>query len=81
MSNIVPIQIPTSIVRFDVRLARLELFSFAEFIVISYDENDKYVKTDTVILTPEEYKQWNSDDTFIINLVSERLGYVIKNVE
>jgi hypothetical protein len=80
MSTIVPIQIPTNIVRFDVKLIKLELFSKAEFFVNSYDEDNKLIKTDIISLTPQEYQQWNSDDSFIVNLVAERLGYVIKNV-
>jgi len=77
MNNIKPVGVWRSIVGFDVKLLRLNLFTDATFIVDSYDNTGKITKTDYVTLTPEEYQQWNSDDKFIINIVAERLGYVI----
>ena len=81
MTNIEPIQVPRSITGFVTRLLRLNLFVNAEFVVDSCDETGTIVKTDHFALTPEEYQQWNSDDNFIVNLVAERLGYIIKPPE
>jgi hypothetical protein len=79
MNNIEQIGVWRSIVGFDVKLLRLNMFVDATFIVDSYDNTGKIVKTDYVTLTTEEYQQWNSDDSFIVSLVAEKLGYVIKS--
>jgi hypothetical protein len=78
MNSIEPIGVWRSVVGFDVKLLRLNMFVDATFIVDSYDNTDKIVKTDYITLTTEEYQQWNSDDSYIVNLVAEKLGYVIK---
>jgi hypothetical protein len=78
MNSIEPIGVWRSVVGFDVKLLRLNMFVDATFIVDSYDNTDKIVKTDYITLTTEEYQQWNSDDSYIVNLVAEKLGYFIK---
>ena len=81
MNNIEPFGVWRSVVGFDVKLLRLNMFVDATFIVDSYDNTGKIIKTAYVTITPEEYKQWNSDDNFIVHLMADKLGYVVKPPE
>jgi hypothetical protein len=76
--NIVPIN--TSIVKFTVQCASLQLFTSATFVVISYDANNNMIKKEPVSLSEEEYLAWQNNDEYIINLVAQKLGYTIESV-
>jgi hypothetical protein len=66
-----------TITSFTVTCRTLNLFENAVFVVDSFDESKKFISRDLITLTNEQYNQWNNNDTFIINLVAEQLGYTI----
>jgi hypothetical protein len=49
--------------------------------VIKYDENEQFLENVGVYISPEEYSEWGRDDTYIINLVLEKIGLVREQVE
>ena len=55
----------------------LVLFNSATFLVYNYDNLNSLVSTCSIVLTPEQYLEWNNNDTYIINLVATQLGYTI----
>lgn len=72
-----PFVITTSqtIVSFSVACRTLNLFNNASFTVDSFDTNGNVVNRQIVSINEQQYSQWNNDDNYIINLISEMLGY------
>ena len=52
----------------------VQLFKGCSLRVICKDASDSIVKIEFITLTKEEYDLWNDDDTYIINLVANKLG-------
>jgi hypothetical protein len=65
------------ITSFSVTCRSLELFSSATFTVDSFGENGNLVSRQVVPITNEQYLQWNNNDSFIISLIAEILGYTL----
>ena len=72
--TVVTTQIVTS---FTVSCRSINLFQDASFLVDSFDATGKIVSRQIVEITPEEYNQWDNDDSFIINLIAQKLGYTL----
>jgi hypothetical protein len=79
MSNVQPTDITTTqtIVRFSLDIIELILNTSATFRVLSFDANDKIVKTQFVSLIGTDYTNWGNDDEYVINFVAEQLGFII----
>ena len=43
-----------------------------------YDDKDKYVETIHLVLDGEDYKQWGSDDNYLLNWVCNKLNLTIQ---
>jgi hypothetical protein len=78
-TNIEPFTVVTTqtVTSFTVSCRSINLFQDASFSVDSFDATGKIVSRQIVEITPEEYNQWNNDDSFIINLIAQKLGYII----
>jgi hypothetical protein len=78
-NNIVPTEVVTKnvLTRFEINDVRLELFKKATLVVNLYSD-DKYVKTEVIELSNEEYLNWLNDDTYILNLVCQKLGFTLQ---
>jgi hypothetical protein len=55
-----------------IRSRFINLEKNAIFDVIFYGADDLILKTELLILTTEEYNMWGTDDSYIINLVSQK---------
>ena len=74
-----PATITTSVTvtSFNVSCRSLEMFKSASFTVNTFDTDNKFVNRQIITLTQEQYNEWNSNDSYIINLVASELGFVI----
>jgi hypothetical protein len=43
--------------------------------VQSFDSDNRIVNFDLITLTSEEYADWGTDDSYIVNLVSSKLNF------
>ena len=82
MTNVIiePDTITTTqtVTSFDVVCRSLTLFVTASFLITSYDSLKNIVSTAPMVLTPEQYLEWNNNDVYIIKLAATQLGYTIK---
>jgi hypothetical protein len=65
------------ITSFKVNCRSLDLFNNASFTVDSFDSTDKLIDRQVINLTKEQYLEWNNNDSYIINLVAQELGYTL----
>ena len=63
--------------RFHVDVDGLELFKSVSLRVELYDENDNLQAIRHITLSDGEYLAWNNDDSYIVNKVAEKLGFVL----
>ena len=79
-TNIEPFIITTTqtVKNFTVTCKGINLFQDATFAVDSFDENQNLVSRRIIQITHEEYILWNNDDTYIIDLMAQKLGYIIE---
>jgi hypothetical protein len=59
---------------FSVKCISLNLFTNAAFSVNLLDATGSMIDHKMITLTQDQYKEWNNDDQYIINLVSSILG-------
>lgn len=60
--------------RIMIRVAEIVFGTSAKFLVDFYN-NEMLVKTDvSVDINEQEYKQWGTEDKYIINLICSKLG-------
>jgi hypothetical protein len=81
MTQIVPYdQITTKqISGFDIQNVDLILFNSARICVRLLDENGNMLDLTFVTMEGEDYTNWGSDDSYIINYVATKLGFTIIN--
>jgi len=73
--NIVPVQVTSNIIGLTITCASLNLFSSSCFMVDTLVDSGAPIERKYIYLTQEEYNTWKNDDTYIVNLICERLGY------
>ena len=56
------------------KLTELILNVLASFELKLYDDNDVLVKTVTLVVSGEDYKNWSNDDNFIFTLIERDLN-------
>lgn len=61
-----------------IRTRILNLEKNAIFDLMFYGINGEIVKTETMILTTEEYNIWGADDNYILNLISQKYNVVFQ---
>ena len=54
------------------------LYKSAEIFVNFYDETERFLDVKMVELTGDDYLNWGSNDDYITNFVSQKLGIVFK---
>ena len=81
MANIVPIDktVIQTITRFTLDISELILNTSARFRVSQYDADDKLITASNVTIEGDEYINWSNDDTYIINLISQKMGFIIQS--
>ena len=79
MSSIQPFNKTTikTAVRFSLDIIQLILNTSATFRVSLYDIDDKCIDNKYITLEGEDYKNWNSDDQYIVNFIAVQLGFVV----
>jgi hypothetical protein len=60
--------------KFKIVITNLELFKSVSFQVLIYDINDNHIKTECFCLEGQEYQLWSSDDSYIVNYATYKLG-------
>ena len=76
--NVVPTDFISNVVSFQIQNVFVDLFKCATMTVNIFDDKMYPVKNTNVTLTQEEYLQWNSDDSYIVNLVATKLGLQVE---
>jgi hypothetical protein len=56
-----------------IEISQLLLFESCSFNVSLYDENKNIIEMRFLKIEGDEYKLWNADDEYIINLVKEKV--------
>jgi hypothetical protein len=71
----VPVQVTSNVVGLRITCASLNFFKSACFMVDTLVDSGAPIEQKYIYLTQEEYTTWKNDDTYIINLICEKLGY------
>ena len=81
MSNIVPVDrtVTQTITRFTLDIIELVFNTSARFRVSQYDADDKLIDATNVTIEGQEYADWGGDDNYIINLIAQKLGFIIES--
>jgi hypothetical protein len=81
MANIIPVDktITKTITRFTLDISELVINTLARFRVSQYDANDNLIDATNVTIEGEEYTNWRGDDTYVVNLISQKMGFIIQN--
>ena len=66
-------------IRFSLDISQLILNTSATFRVSLYDIDDKCIDNKYIKLEGNDYKNWNSDDQYVIIFISAQLGFVLCN--
>ena len=45
------------------------------------DENNKYIHSEIIILTGDDYKAWGTDDQYIFTYVANKMGILLPSIE
>jgi hypothetical protein len=74
--NIQPVEIiyNKQIDNIRILIQNIDLNVSASFAVFSYFGNE-IIKGDYVVISGEEYQNWQSDDGYVIDLICQKLGY------
>ena len=77
--NIQPkeIIVTTNIVKFQITEIELILYQGANINILMFSENNKFFKSERLLLTQEEYNNWGTDDDYIRDLVCQKLDFVL----
>lgn len=59
-----------------INITNLELFESVSFQVMIFTNDEEYIKTECFCLRDNDYKNWASDDNYIINFVMNKLGLI-----
>jgi hypothetical protein len=65
-------QVVTSVV---VEVAHLDLFNSVHLRIIMRDSNNVDIKVEIVTLSGDDYKNWSSDDNYLINYIKQKYGF------
>jgi hypothetical protein len=57
---------------FTIKDIRIELNQTAKFIIVLYGA-DNIVDVTEIVMTPEEYQAWGTDDNYVINFLKTKL--------
>lgn len=78
-------QAPLIAKRVHIQISELKFGESVKFNVYFYLSGTKYdmttLKIETVLIDGDDYKAWNNDDQYIINLILAKFGLVKKPVE
>ena len=79
MTNILPFISTTSTTAtsFSVTCRTLNLFKNATFTVDTFDANGILLNRQVVPITNDQYIEWNNNDTYIIDLIANILGFTL----
>ena len=58
------------------KISRINITELCTIEVQSFDSNNHIVNIDLLTLTADEYALWGTDDSYIITLVAQKLGFV-----
>jgi hypothetical protein len=62
---------------FEVEVINVILNTSAKLTVRLYDQNNMVVNVQVMDLSGQDYKNWGSNDDYIINYVAQKLGFVL----
>lgn len=76
LTNIVPVveSSDVTITKFKIAKVIVNIYNNAK-IKVKLFNGTKLIRTEDVEMSPSDYAQWGSDDSFIKTFVSQKLGY------
>ena len=72
-----PFEEKKTITSFKISINFIQIFECANLMISFFDSNNNIVKTNSLCITGEDYKNWGSDDDYIVNYVANHYGFVI----
>ena len=67
------IQRIVKIVKFKYNVLEIKLFESVRIAVYLYNENDLLIEARQYLIQGDEYKAWNNDDQYIMNLIKKKI--------
>ena len=64
---------------FEINVISLNLNVSVSVIVNCYDENNSFLFSKTFLIEGDEYLGWGNNDSYLINLISQKLGVSVLN--
>lgn len=68
-----PLKKEIKINQFRVKVVELELFKYVRIAVGLFDSDGNFVDQKLFNLTEQDYAQWSTDDSYVINFVKKKL--------
>ena len=62
-----------NICKFKYNILEIKLFESVRIAVYLYNENDLLIEARQYLIQGDEYKAWNNDDQYIINLIKKTI--------
>ena len=62
-----------NICKFKYNILEIKLFQSVRVAVYLYNENDLLIEARQYLIQGDEYKAWNNDDQYIINLIKKKI--------
>lgn len=62
-----------TICKFTYQILEIKLTESVRVAVYLFTENDLLVESKQFLIEGEEYKRWGSDDTYLINLIKQKI--------
>ena len=78
--NIQPKEIITTtlVTRITIQTHNIIMNESVNLLVSYYNDKDKYVETTHLLLDGDDYKNWGSDDNYLLNWVCNKLNLTIQ---
>lgn len=63
---------------FSMTILSVELYKSVSIVVSLYDINDNMVNSKMMYIEGEEYEQWGTSDTYLVQLVATKMGFTLE---
>lgn len=65
---------------FDIVVSGIILGECVNIYASCYDIDNNFLYKEYININGQEYLDWGTDDNYLINIVAQRLGFVIENI-
>jgi hypothetical protein len=65
-----------NVTKISIKCRLVNLNKTAVFDILFYDQDGRFCRSEVLVLSIEEYRNWGTDDDYIFNLIQEKYGIV-----